>query len=212
MNKRVASLSALAVLPLMFAAARAAAAVDDDRPAISRAAGAAPRPWSVRAEGSMVQMRDNWLGMPQPEVGLTLGRDLTSRLSVELTGSARAPEDAARRSWSALAMARWVLGANATGRHALTVAGGPLFEMGHVVHGTLPFAHAELAYVYRAPFGLTVLTGAGPNIALASSPYVAPPRTPCNPDELCLDFGPDAQPIHEGDMLGLMRVAVGWQF
>jgi hypothetical protein len=212
MRKHIAFLSAVAVMPLMFAAANAAAALGAEPPVLSAVARPAPGLWLVRAEGSMVNMRDSWLGLPQPEVGLTLGRGLTSRLSVELTGSVRAPENDQRRSWSALAAARWILAANTTGRHALTVAAGPLFEIGHVVHGTLPFAHAELAYVYRAPFGLTVLAGAGPNVALASSPYVAPPRTPCDPNDLCLDFGPDAEPIHRGDMLGLMRVAVGWQF
>jgi hypothetical protein len=106
--------------------------------------------------------------------------------------------------------------ANATGRHALTVAAGPFLEIGNVVHGTLPFAHAELAYVYRAPFGLTVLAGGGPNIALASSPYVTPPPSSC-PDggdaiTFCLDLGPDAQEIHAGDTSLQMRLAVGWQF
>jgi hypothetical protein len=160
-------------------------------------------------------MRDNWLSLPAPEVGLTVGRDLTPRFSVELTGSAREVGNDNRRSWSALAAIRWAAIASANGRHALTIAGGPFLEIDNVVHGTLPFAHAEVAYVYRAPMGLTVLAGGGPNIALASSPYVAPP-SPCdttNPgDSLCIDLGPDAHELHAGDASLHLRLAVGWQF
>ena len=108
-----------------------------------------------------------------------------------------------------------VVAANATGRHALTVAGGPFLEIGNVVHGTIPFAHAELAYVYRNPTGLTFLVGAGPNIALASSSYVTPPPTPCGTGDsptFCIDLGPDAQELHAGDTSAHLRLAVGWQF
>jgi hypothetical protein len=213
MNRRIALLSALAVTSLLSATADAAAPGADPS-TLSSAAGPARGPWLVRAEGSLVDMRDNWLGIPQPEVGLTVGRAVTPRFSVELTGSARRVEDNQRRSWSAMAVGRGVLAANATGRHALTIAGGPFVQIGHPVHGTLPFAHAELAYVYRAPFGLTFLAGGGPNVALASSPYVTPPSTPCPTDgsSFCLDFGPDAEEIHAGDVTGLVRLAVGWQF
>src|SRR5262245_61015059 len=216
MSKRIAFLSALAIAFLTIGAADAAAALEDP-PALSSAAGAAPGPWLVRAEGSMVAMRDSWLGLPAPEVGLTLGRDLGYGFSLELTGNAREVDDDQRRSWSVLAAARQVIIGSASGRHALTAAAGPFLEIGNVVHGTLPFAHLELAYVYRAPFGLTVLAGLGPNIALASSSYVAPPPSSC-PDSggdaitFCLDFGPDAQEIHAGDMTGMMRLALGWQF
>jgi hypothetical protein len=215
MRKRVAFLSALVIAPLMLAAASAAAAVDGEEPStISSAARTDGRPWAVRAEGSLVDMRDNWLGLPGLEVGLTVGRDLTPWFSVELTGSAR-NADSVHRSWSAMALARGVLVANATGRHALTLAGGPFLEVGHFVHGTLPFAHAELAYVYRSSFGLTFVAGAGPNIALASSSYVEPPPRDC-PDSdavvVCIDFGPDAREIHAGDTTAQIRTAIGWQF
>ena len=216
MRNRVAFLSALVIAPLMLAAANAAAASEADPPIVSRVADVAGNSWVVRAEGSLVAMRDNWLGVPGPEVGLTVGRHLTRSFSLELTGSARAVEDNQRRSWSAMALARGVLVANATGRHALTVAGGPFLEIGHPIHGTLPFAHAELAYVYRNPAGFTFLAGMGPNIALAGSKYVAPPPTSC-PDGgdaivFCIDLGPDAQEIHAGDRTGQMRLALGWQF
>jgi hypothetical protein len=110
--------------------------------------------------------------------------------------------------------------ATATGRHALTVAAGPFFEIGNRVHGTVPFAHAEIAYVYRHPSGFTAMAGAGPNMALARSSYVAPPVTDSCQDSggdafvFCLDFGsgPDAQEIHAGDALSQMRLAFGWQF
>jgi hypothetical protein len=216
MKNRVAFLSALVIAPLMFAAANAAAS-EEAPPSLSRVAGAAPGPWLVRAEGSMVAMRDNWLGMPGPEVGLTLGYSVAPHFAIELTGSARKVEDNDQRSWSAMALARGVVVANPTGRHALTVAGGPFFELGHPVHGTVPFAHAELAYLYRHPAGFTFLAGGGPNIALAGSSYVAPPRTGC-PDSggdafvPCIDFGPDAEEIHAGDVTGQMRLAFGWQF
>ena len=214
MRNRIAFLSVVTVSSLLLAAADAAAAPVDEPSALSSAASAGPGPWLVRTEGSLVGMRDNWLGLPAPELGLTVGRDLAPRFSVELTGSMRDPTST-HRSWSALAAARVAVLASATGHHALTVAAGPFFEIDNYVHGTLPFAHAEVAYVYRAPFGLTVLAGGGPNIALASSPYTPPPPTPCgNGDSptFCIDLGPDAQPIHAGDANLHLRLAVGWQF
>ena len=224
MNKLIAFCSAVAVTPVFLTAAGAAAASDAEAPstlagAASAAPGhASPTPghWLVRAEGSLVAMRDNWLALPMPEVGLTVGRDLTPRFSVELTGSAREVDNDHRRSWSALAAARWVAVASANGRHALTIAGGPFLEINNAVHGTLPFAHGEVAYVYRAPVGLTLLAGVGPNIALASSSYVAPPsgcsaNTGDSPT-FCIDLGPDAQEIHAGDTSAHLRLAVGWQF
>jgi hypothetical protein len=217
MRNRVALLSALVIPSLMLAAAKAGAAVPgEESSGISTAAPTAERPWLVRADASLVAMRDNWLGMPGPEVGLTVGRQVTPWFSLELTGSARKVEDNQGRSWSAMAAARGVLVANATGRHALTVAGGPFVEIGHPVHGTVPFVHFELAYVYRNPNGFTFLAGAGPNVALAGSPYVAPPPREC-PDSSdaivpCIDFGPDAEEIHPGDTTGQTRIAFGWQF
>jgi len=208
--------SGLIASPLLFAAATAAAS-DAEPPALTSAASPAPNHWLVRAEGSLVGMRDNWLSLPAPEVGLTVGRDLTPRFSVELTGSSREVDNNHRRSWSALAAVRWAALMSASGRHALTIAGGPFLEIDNVVHGTLPFAHAEVAYVYRAPMGLTVLAGGGPNIALASSPFVAPPSrcdTPSTGDSLapCIDLGPDAHELHAGDASLHLRLAVGWQF
>ena len=217
MTNRFGLLAVLASGALMFTAAPARAASEGESgSAVSKAMGTAERPWRVSAEGSLVNMRDNWLQIPTPEVGLTVGRDLTARLSVELTGRVREVENA-RRSWSAMALGRGVLAANATGHHALTIAGGPFFEIDNPVHGTIPFAHAELAYVYRSSFGLTVLAGAGPNVALASSSYVTPP-SPCANDNsgdgnsFCIDLGPDAQELHAGDITAQLRLAVGWQF
>jgi hypothetical protein len=215
MKTHIAFLSALVAMPVVVATADAVAAPDGDAPAVASSIGVGSGPWLVRAEGSLVDMRDNWLNVPGPEVGLTVGRDLTSRVSLELTGSARNP-DSGHRSWSALAAARGVVVANHTGRHALTVAAGPFFELDHPVHGSLPFAHAELAYVYRSSFGLTALAGGGMNLALASSRYVEPPPASC-PDGgdaivFCIDLGPDAREIHAGDMTGQLRLAVGWQF
>jgi hypothetical protein len=216
MRNRIAFLSAVAAVPLMLCATGAAAqsaAQDVDPPAVHRASTGSPGPWLVRAEGSLVDMRDNWLEIPQPEVGLTVGRDLTSRFAVELTGNVRQPDSASHHSWSALALGRVVVAANPTRRHALTLAAGPLVEVGHFVHGTMPFAHSEIAYVYRAPFGLTVLAGGGLNFALADSPYIQPPPPSCpDGDGFCLDFGPDAREIHTGDATVHTRLAVGWQF
>jgi hypothetical protein len=216
MNHRTAFLSAALAVGLMFAEgnARAASGADLSAPSSSVAA-VAPRLWMVRAEGSLVEMRDNWLGLPGPEVGVTVGRDLERRVSVELTGNMREP-NSGRRSWSALAAVRLVAVASARGRHALTVAAGPFLEIANVVHGTLPFAYAEIAYVYRAPFGLTVLVGGGPNIALASSSYVTPPSQ-CSTNggdsvTFCGLSGPDAQEMHAGDANVHLRLAVGWQF
>jgi hypothetical protein len=169
--------------------------------------------WLVRVETSVMGMRDSWLGIPVPELGLTLGRDVGRRVSFEVTGSVREADSNSRRSWSVLAAGRWAPVVTANGRHALTVAGGPLLEIDNVVHGTIPFAHAELAYVYRAPFGLTILAGAGPNMALTSSSYVTPPSR-CAPDgdSFCLDLGPDAQELHAGDVTASARLAAGWQY
>jgi hypothetical protein len=216
MNKRSSTWSAV-VAGIVLVAASAAPASGAEPPAIASTASTAPTHWLVRAEGSLVAMQDNWLSLPGPEVGLTVGRDLPHRLSVELTGSAREVDNNHRRSWSALAALRWAALSSASGRHALTIAGGPFVEIDNVVHGTLPFLHAELAYVYRAPMGLTVLAGAGPNIALASSPYVTPPSrcdttTMSDSPSFCIDLGPDAHEIHTGDVSAHLRLAVGWQF
>ena len=216
MNKPKMLWLAMIASPLLFGGARASAA-DAESAAVESAASPAFGLWLIRAEGSLVAMRDNWLSLPAPEVGLTFGRDLTPRFSVELTGSIREVENDQRRSWSALAVVRWAAIASASGRHALTLAGGPFVEIDNVVHGTLPFAHAELAYVYRAPRGLTVLAGGGPNVALVSSSWVPPP-SPCNTtnpgDNLvpCIDLGPDAHELHAGDLTLHLRLAVGWQF
>ena len=186
-------------------------------PAVSTTtAGAVPGPWLVRAEVQLVGMNDNWLNLPLPEVGLTVGRDLTSWLSIELTGALREVDNERRRSWSALAAARWFIEGGINQRHALTVAAGPLVEVDNVVHGTVPFAHAELAYVYRSAFGLTVLAGAGPNVALASSSYVTPMSSPCgsggDSPGFCVDLGPDARELHAGHASAHVRLAVGWRF
>jgi hypothetical protein len=217
MNKRNGLWSSAIAASLLFAAATAAAA-DAEAPAVASAASTAPGHWLVRAEGSLVAMRDNWLSLPEPEVGLTVGRDVAPRFSLELTGSAREVGNDQRRSWSALAAGRWAAIASRDGQHTLTIAAGPFLEIDNFVHGTLPFAHAELAYVFRAPRGgLTVLAGAGVNVALATSPYVTPP-SPCpNPNTgdsptFCIDLGPDAQEIHPGDASIHLRAAVGWQF
>lgn len=209
--------TALPVALIMLAAPPAAHAAPVAAPpaAVDTAAPSPPeaRPWVIRVDTSIMGMRDSWLGIPTPELGVTVGRDLAPRLSLELTGSVREVDDDSRRSWSALAAARWAPLATANGRHALTVAGGPLVEIDNVVHGTIPFAHVELAYVYRAPFGLTVLAGVGPNVALASSSYVTPP-SPCPAGSAfsCLDLGPDAQELHAGDVTLSARLALGWRF
>lgn len=222
MKTRIALLSALttvsSILAAAEAAAEAAAAPDPDEAQLRSAApvsrSASPGPWLIRAEGSLVDMRDNWLGVPGPELGLTIGRDLMPRLAIELTGASHEP-GSEHHSWSAMAAARGVIVANRTGRHALTVAGGPMFEIGNPVHGDMPFAHTEVAYVVRAPFGLTLLAGAGLNFALAKSRYVEPPPPACEQGDSvswCIYLGPDAQEIHAGDAIGHVRLAAGWQF
>jgi hypothetical protein len=217
MNSRIAFWAVTAVTSMFLAAAGTAAASDAEPSTLASPASATTGHWLIRAEGSLVGMRDSWLSLPMPEVGLTVARDLMPRFSIELTGSAREVDNDHRRSWSALAAVRWVAVASADGRHALTVAGGPFLEIDNIVHGTLPFVHGELAYVYQAPMGLTVLAGVGPNIALASSPYVAPP-SPCaganagDSPTFCIDFGPDAHELHAGDISPHFRLAIGRQF
>jgi hypothetical protein len=155
------------------------------------------RPWVVRAEGAMLDARAGALG-PHVEVGITAGRFVVSRLSVE--GTLMDGPDA---SWSAMAAARWDLLRTANGQHALTLASGPMVLVGNGVHGTTPLAHAELAYVFRAPYGLTMLVAGGANMALTDSSYVAP-STGC--------FLSCPQEIHRGDLLPHLRAAVGWTF
>ena len=105
-------------------------------------------------------------------------------------------------AWSAMANARWAPLRTGNGQHALTLAGGPLVVVNNGVHGTTPLAHAELAYLYQAPFGLTVLAGVGLNMALVDSGYVPP--------DSCFLSCPSE--IHRGDLLRQARVAVGWTF
>jgi hypothetical protein len=215
MNTRTALMSVVALGALLFTAANAAAASDDEAVEAHGTTDAAGRPWSVRAEGGLVNMRDNWLGFPGLEVGLTVARDITPRVSVEVTGNAR-DIDQSKGSWSAMAVGRVAVVQNHTRHHALTLAAGPFVEIAHPIHGTIPFAHAEIAYVYRSSFGLTALAGAGPSIALATSSYREPPPAQCNDGDaivlFCGGLGPDAQELHAGDITGQARIAVGWQF
>ena len=215
MKNRIALLSALTFTSLIAAAANAVAADDPDPQVLSAAPAASPGPWLLRADAGLVEMRDNWLNIPGPELGLTVGRDLIPRLSIELTGAMHGPGNE-HPSWAAMAALRGVIVANHTGRHALTVAAGPMFEIGNPVHGNMPFAHTEVAYVFRAPFGLTFLAGGGLNFALAKSRYVEPPPAECptggDSVSWCIDLGPDAQEIAAGDATVHMRLAVGWQF
>jgi hypothetical protein len=155
------------------------------------------RPWVLRAEGAMLDTHTGSIG-PHVEVGMTAGRFVLSRLSVE--GTLMVGPDA---SWSAMANARWEPLRTANGQHALTLAGGPMVLVGNGVHGTTPLAHAELAYVYRAPVGLTLLVAGGVNMALTDSSYVAPSGG-------CFLSCPEE--LHRGDLLPHLRAAVGWTF
>jgi len=154
------------------------------------------RPWMVRAEGWILETRTGSIG-PGVEVGVTAGRFVAARLALEGTLM-----DAPDGAWSAMANARWAPLRTGSGQHALTLAGGPLVVVHNGVHGTTPLAHAELAYLYQAPFGLTALAGVGLNMALADSGYVPPAS--------CLLDCPSE--IHRGDLLRQARLAVGWTF
>jgi hypothetical protein len=157
----------------------------------------AARPWVVRAEGAMLDTHAGSIG-PHVEVGLTAGRFVATRLSME--GTLMKGPDA---SWSAMAGARWEPLRTENGRHALTLAAGPMVLVGNGVHGTTPLAHAELAYIVRAPDGLTVMVAFGENMALTDSSYVAPAAG-------CFLSCP--QELHRGDLLPHVRLAVGWTF
>jgi hypothetical protein len=131
-------------------------------------------------------------------VGLTAGRFVAPRLSIE--GTLLKGSDT---SWSGMASARWEPLRTKSGRHALSLAAGPMVLVGNGVHGTTPLAHAELAYIVRAPEGFTVLVAFGENMALTSSSYVAP-STGC--------FLSCPEELHRGDLLPELRFAVGWTF
>jgi len=154
------------------------------------------RPWMVRAEGWILETRTGSIG-PGVEVGVTAGRFVAARLALEGTLM-----DGPDGAWAAMANARWAPLRTGNGQHALTLAGGPLVVVNNGVHGTTPLAHAELAYLYQAPFGLTVLAGVGLNMALVDSGYVTP-------DSCLLDCPSE---IHRGDLLRQARLAVGWTF
>lgn len=192
--------SALSVLATP-GVARAAGAFDGPAPSPAIPATSASRPWGVRLEGSLVAMRDTTFSLPVPEVGLTVGYDVFRTLALELTGGGRKAD---HPSWWARAAVRWAVVSSRHGRHRLTVAAGPLMEFGLEEHETLPFAHLELAYVYRSPDGFTMLVGFGPNVALTRSLYVDPP-----PGEG--PFFPPADEIHAGDRLGHAGLAFGCQ-
>src|SRR6188508_1859918 len=114
MRNRISLLMAVVVTSLAggTGAARAAPVEDREEPvtrpwepvSLSRSAvrtSDVPRSaWLLRVEGSLVGMRDSWLGLPGGELGLTVGRALTPRFAVELTGSGREMYDDERRSWS----------------------------------------------------------------------------------------------------------------
>ncbi len=157
----------------------------------------AARPWAVRAEVAMLQTRSGSIG-PHVEVGITAGRFVARRLSLEGTLM-----DGPDSSWSAMAIARWEPLRTENGRHALTLAGGPMVLVGNGVHGTTPLAHAELAYVYRAPAGLILLVAGGANMALTDSSYIPPTSG-------CLLSCPGT--LHQGDLLSHARAALGWSF
>ena len=183
------------------ARARASAATAEGEPPAA-AQSAAPnvtpsRPWVVRAEGAMLDTRSGSIG-PHVELGVTVGRFVAARLSVEGTLM-----DGPDTAWSAMANARWDALRTESGRHALTLAAGPMVLVGNGVHGTTPLAHAELAYVYRAPVGLTALIAGGANMALTGSGYVPPPGG-------CFLGCPGE--LHQGDLLPHLRAAVGWTF
>jgi len=198
---KLANLLATLVLSVVIApsgGAARAAVPEEQTPTVAGAASSTfpTRPWMVRAEGWMLEARTGSIG-PNVEVGVTAGRFVASRLALEGTLM-----DGPDGAWSVMASARWAPLRNGNGQHALTLAGGPLVVVNNGVHGTTPLAHAELAYVYRAPFGLTALAGIGLNVALIDSGYVPPAS--------CFLSCPGE--IHRGDLLRQARVAVGWTF
>ncbi len=184
-------------IALCGGAARAAVP-EEETPTVAGAASSEfpTRPWLVRAEAWILETRTGSIG-PDVEVGVTAGRFVAARLALEGTLM-----DGPSGAWSAMANARWAPLRTGNGRHALTLAGGPLVVVNNGVHGTTPLAHAELAYLYQAPFGLTALAGVGLNMALVDSGYVPP-------DSCLLDC---ASEIHRGDLLRQARLAVGWTF
>jgi hypothetical protein len=177
---------------------------DEAKPALE--GGSAPtvpaeaRPWTLRADVAMLNTRDGAF-VARGEGGLTIGRFVTSRLSLEGTAALASPGYPGT-AWSAMANARWDLLRTASGHDALTLASGPLLVMNNGVHGTTPLAHGEVAYVHRASFGLTVLVAVGENMALTNSDYVAPPTCWLS----C------AQEIHRGDLMSEVRLGAGWTF
>jgi hypothetical protein len=175
-----------------------AAVPEEETPTVAGAASSdfPTRPWMARAEGWILETRTGSIG-PDVEVGVTAGRFVAARLALEGTLM-----DGPYGAWSAMANARWAPLRTENGRHALTLAGGPLVVVNNGVHGTTPLAHAELAYLYQAPFGLTVLAGMGLNMALVDSGYVPP-------DSCSLGCPGE---IHRGDLLRQARLAIGWTF
>jgi len=195
MNKRRRSDSAILVSVVLLTVGAPALASDGGAgggPAAGAgtpvaAAGASPRPrlerpWLIRSELNL--SGKGGLGEDTNDassVALTVGRNFTERTALELTYGDDRPlaySEETRWGWTAMANFRWAPWLSANGRHAWTLAGGPFLLAGGP-NGTVPFAHAEAAYEYRAAFGLSVLAGLGGNLALSDGRAIPPSSGIC---------------------------------
>ena len=166
----------------------------------------------------MVAMRDNWLGMPGPEVGLTVGYQVAPHFSIELTGSARKVEDNDQPLVVRDGARPRGLGrepdrpARADGRGRTVRRAWPPRSR----HRSVRPRRAGLSSTGTRPASRFWPAGARTSRSRARrTSHRRGPRCPDSGGDAfvpCIDFGPDAEEIHAGDVTGQMRLAFGWQF
>lgn len=180
-------------------------------PPVVEQRGGEQRGWELRADAGAIELRDGSF-VPGLERGLTVGRRIGPWFTFEAAAAFRTSGDSG--GLSVMALARGALVSLFDDQHQLTVAAGPLTVFDNDVHGDTTFLHTELAYIYRAKFGLVAMVAAGPNIALHDTPYQVPARPASTGGDNLFPIPslPGAKEIHAGDRLAHVRVAVGWAF
>jgi len=168
-------------------------------------------PWIFRPELT-AGGEGGWWIFPSSEntvgrVAATLGRNVTERLSAELTVGTDFP-NSRFPGVTTMAVGRAAVLLEEEGSSALTFAAGPLLIAGGA-YGPVVFGHAELGYEYRGS-ELTFLLSAGPDLTFNDSArqstagcgaaFFGPPTPPC------------VRPFNRGDIFLHIRLGMGFAF